>query len=382
MPRLPKGVRHRHGAYYLRVRRRRVDPATGRTVWPETWVRLGADLLEARVVLSDLRSRKIRWAQAVTVSVFARDRWLPEYVQTQRKDERAWSLALQRFTDYVEPHLGARLLATVGRAELFALLSSLRQTRSHRGRPLSEQSVAHVMSDLRCLLSYAATVGAIERSPWSRDLMPSIGERPPDRLSDVEAARLERLPDPWGFLCRLALETGFRWGELARVQAEDLRVTQYGDDLRSAELPATRTKSGRVRWVPIGPALEAEVRERRGRLCPFSPRSVAYVTRTIRRLSGIEGFHIHQLRHTAACRLLEQGASLAAVQAVLGHGSVRTTQRYAGLSHGMVAREIARARDRDDSINIRSFAGTPKTALGTDVGDNVGDSEHLARHKA
>ena len=67
----------------------------------------------------------------------------------------------------------------------------------------------------------------------------------------------------------------------------------------------------------------------------------SFATR-VRRLTGIEGFHVHQMWHTFACQWLERGGSLAALQQVLGHASIATTQRYARLSDDAVMREAQR----------------------------------------
>ena len=64
----------------------------------------------------------------------------------------------------------------------------------------------------------------------------------------------------------------------------------------------------------------------------------------MRRLTGIEDFHVHQMQHTFACQWLERGGSLAALQQVLGHASIMTTQRYASLSDETVVREAVRLR--------------------------------------
>jgi site-specific recombinase XerD len=45
----------------------------------------------------------------------------------------------------------------------------------------------------------------------------------------------------------------------------------------------------------------------------------------------VKGFHVHRLRHTFACRYLERGGQLSALKEILGHASIRTTERYAKL---------------------------------------------------
>ena len=94
--------------------------------------------------------------------------------------------------------------------------------------------------------------------------------------------------------------------------------------------------------VPLSPELLREVRQRAGRLVPYAAGSPGSFAGAVRRSSDIDGFHVHQMRHTFACQWLERGGSLAALQQVLGHASIETTQRYARLSDEAVMREAAR----------------------------------------
>ncbi len=67
-----------------------------------------------------------------------------------------------------------------------------------------------------------------------------------------------------------------------------------------------------LRRVPLPPALLAEVRARIGKLVPFS--SPGQFNARVRVLSRVSRFHVPQLRHTFACRWLEAGGSLPALQ--------------------------------------------------------------------
>ncbi|MFN0150842.1 MAG: tyrosine-type recombinase/integrase [bacterium] len=197
---------------------------------------------------------------------------------------------------------------------------------------ISIQTVAHVLSDARCLFLWCEDAGLIAKAPVPRKLLPKIPERPPDRLSDEEVERLTALPNPHGFVIRLGLATGLRWGELCRAQSSDVE---------NGMLVVSLTKSGKVRRVPLSPKILREIRGRVGRLVPYSAESKGSFNATIRRLSGVERFHSHQLRHTFACRWIEKG-TLQALQEILGHASIETTQRYARLSETAVRAEATK----------------------------------------
>lgn len=318
MPKLPRNMIRRPGrpGYYFR------QVVAGRV----RLLSLGCDYQEAARKLRSLKTGEIQ-AGPMTVAEAAQ-RWLASYVATAR-NAHGQRLAGQRTEHYLVPHLGHVLLHKLSREHLRAYRLSLE--RSH----LSLQSVRHVLSDVRCMLNWCEDSGLVDRAPVPRRLLPKVQERPPDRLTDEEVEKLLHLREPYGFVCRLGLGTGLRWGELVRAQS---------GDVQDGMLVVHHTKSGKLRRVPLPQALQSELRLRLGRLLPFT-NSTGF-TRQVRLHGGIPRFHPHQLRHTFACRWLEAGGSLAALQEILGHSSIVTTQRYARLGESHVRAEAARLEGR------------------------------------
>ena len=315
MPKLPRGMFKRGRAYYVRRRE------AGR----DRWHCLGEDYQVACRKLRELRAGHLPPAVKVTVSAAATT-WLDGYVRTAR-NEKGVKLATRRVELYLSPFFGYRWVGQV-------TAEDLRQYRLWlEGQGLVPQTVAHVLSDARCFFTWCSDSGLMSRSPVPRRLLPRIQECPPDRLSADEIEAVSHVREPYGFMVRLALGTGLRWSELCRTQASHVE---------RGMLVVAQTKSGKVRRVPLSPELLGEIRGRVGRLVPYSVLASGSFARIIQQESGVSQFHPHQLRHTFACMWLERGGSLAALQQVLGHSTIITTQRYARLTDEIVRAEAER----------------------------------------
>jgi integrase len=256
----------------------------------------------------------------------AATRWVLVYVATARS-QRNVTIAARRVEAYLVPQLGSLPLRDLGGDHVREYRLWL------QSKGLAVRTVRHVLADLRCMLNWAVEAELIPRSPFPRRVMPRIQETPPDRLEDAEVARLLAIREPQSFVVRLGLATGMRWSEMCRATPGDL-AGRY--------LVVSQTKSGRLRRVPVPLLLADEIRNRSGRLCPYGVGSAGSFGELAGRLSGVERFHVHQLRHTFACRWIERGGSLASLQQILGHASVVTTQIYARLSDEHVFREAER----------------------------------------
>lgn len=264
-------------------------------------------------------------APPITVAEAA-EQWLAFYVPCARSAKNAM-MAVQRVRDYVEPFMGARAVVQLQPDDIRAHRLWLQE------QGLAPRTVRHLMADVRCFLNWTVEADIIARSPFPKRVMPRIQETPPDRLTDTEVEALLAVDEPHAFVMRLALGTGLRWAELCRAQASHLE---------GGMLVVYQTKSSRMRRVPVADTLREEIRGRVGRLCSFTIGAPSSFAKVVRNRSGIRRFHVHQLRHTFACRWIEAGGSLPALQQILGHASIVTTQHYARLSDEHVRSEAAR----------------------------------------
>jgi len=251
-------------------------------------------------------------------------RWLASYVATAR-NERNQRDAKARAKRYLSPALGSIALGRLTEDDLRAYRLHLERAE------LAPQTVGHILSDVRCMLGWCVRCGWLDRSPFPRRLLPKVPERAPDRLTEAQTQAVCSTPDPYGFACRLALATGLRWGELVKVQAADVQ---------DGVLAVTQPKTGKRVDVPLPPAMLAELRGRVGLLVPYQHSQ--NFNRRVRQLSGVEDFRVHRLRHTFACRWLERGGSIEKLRQILGHSTVRMTERYGKVSRRELIEEARR----------------------------------------
>ena len=315
MPKRLKGMFKRGRSYYLRLREH----------YGDRWISLGPDYEEACKRCRELKTGKPPVSRLSVEEAAAR--WLETYIPTKR----SWKgpeLARRRVAMYLVPCFKYKPLASVTPDDLRRYRLQLEH------RPISRQTVAHILSDARCLFRWSEDAGLVLKSPVPRGLLPKIQERPPDHLTPEEEQAVLAASEPYRFIARLGLETGLRWSEMVRAQASDVQ---------NGMLVVSHTKSGKVRRVPLPPDLLEELKGRVGRLLPL--RNADGFARQVRRYSGVERFHVHQLRHTFATRWVERGGNLADLQLALGHSSIAVTQRYARLTDEHVRAEAQRIRD-------------------------------------
>ncbi len=210
----------------------------------------------------------------------------------------------------------------------------------------SRKSIARKISCFRTFYRYLARKGLSGTGPWKAVSIPKIEKKLPSFLYYDEVERLLAAADaatPMGSRDKALLEvlyaSGMRVSELVRLNCNDI-----GSD---GEVPVTG-KGSKERIVLIGSAALSAVSRYIGNGRPklnpkkeqkalfigrngtrLSSRSVERLIRRYVRAAGIsKKITPHSLRHSFATHILERGADLRAVQELLGHSSLSTTQIY------------------------------------------------------
>ncbi|HEX7243592.1 MAG TPA: site-specific tyrosine recombinase XerD [Longimicrobiaceae bacterium] len=212
---------------------------------------------------------------------------------------------------------------------------------------LAPASISRNISAVRTFFGFLLAESLVVSDPSERIEPPKAWRTLPDVLSVAEVEKLLETPDlaqPLAFRDRAMLEfayaSGVRVSELIDLQLRNLALDE--------ELALVFGKGGKERLVPIGRravgALSIYLRETRPRLDrgksegrvflnarggPLTRMGVWKILRQHVEAAGI-GKHVspHTLRHSFATHLLEGGADLVAVQEMLGHADISTTQIY------------------------------------------------------
>ena len=171
---------------------------------------------------------------------------------------------------------------------------------------------------------------------------PRVDMPPPRALPGPDEARLAAairgLPLPWRTLFTLILDIGLRAGEVTALRVRDLESSAGAEGVR------VLGKGGRWREVPLLPGMASRPLLRRlvqgkpGEAFVFPGRAGGRLTvramekrfAALCETAGVAAVP-HDLRHTCATRLVNRGVDILAVQRLLGHASVQTTQRYGRL---------------------------------------------------
>lgn len=282
---------------------------------------------------------------------------------------RAYRRELQSFSAFLAQRCGMSVQATaIEHPIIREYLGTL------YARQLSKPSVARALAAIRSWFGWLARKGHIEQNPARLVATPKLPKHLP-RVPGMEQVN-QVLDSPgeeaaWPERDRVILELlygcGLRNAELVGLNLEDI---QWGN-----ECLLVRGKGRKERYVPLGDSAAAAIRsylplrarklaaaERKSDALLFNARlrgpgrlttrSVGRIVKATALRHGLAAdVHPHTLRHAFGTHMLEEGADLRAIQEILGHARLSTTQRYTHLTSGQVAAVYDRTHPRAKGVS-------------------------------
>jgi len=257
---------------------------------------------------------------------------------------RAYEHELGRFAEFVGPNLRWR---DVDHVLLRGFLADLHEL------GLSKVSVARALAAVRSMYKWLSREGIVRQNPARLVSPPRLPKKLPrvptleemNGLLDSQALENAAFPERDRAICELLYGCGLRNSELVGIDLGDI------DQANGVIL--VRGKGKKQRYVPLegaaAAALDAyrpvrqkvliETRRTTQRLFinrrggPLTTRSVARIVKRIAIAKGLPpDVHPHTLRHAFGTHMLSEGADLRAIQELLGHERLSTTQKYTQLT--------------------------------------------------
>jgi len=257
---------------------------------------------------------------------------------------RAYGTDLRQFRAFLGEQTDARDVQDIDHKQIRRFLASL------AGR-CTASTISRKLSAVRSLFDHLVRTEALRSNPAKRVQTPKVPRKLPTFLTREEARVLvEREAQADTALARrdaaileLLYGCGLRVAELVSLDVEGVQSV--------TDLLRVQGKGSKERDVPVGPPARCAIErylELRSQLEPAPGEPALFINarggrlgdRSIRRIvkrSGLlaavlKDLHPHALRHSFATHLLEGGADLRAIQEMLGHASLATTQRYTHLT--------------------------------------------------
>jgi len=250
--------------------------------------------------------------------------YLEDYMRTVRRNFRPDVYRLQNLCGHFK-NMDLRTITPL-------MIERFRKLRLKAGN--AKTTCNRYLQLLKRMLNVAIDEGYLEKNPAQKVKLYSEKDNLKERIltEEEEPKLLDASSEHLKSILTVALNTGLRRGELLNLKWNQI-------DFKARMLRVEKTKSGKMRHIPINDVLFNELSRLKSEngqnsYIFFNPETgKPYLDmktgfKGACRRAGIKGLRFHDLRHTFATRLIQAGVDIVTVQNLLGHHSVTVTQRY------------------------------------------------------
>jgi len=249
---------------------------------------------------------------------------------------------------------------------LRSYLAILSESKNKHGKPIVSQSISRKLSTVRSFLRYLTNQGIFAMNAGRLIKSPKGAKRLPGVFSERAASQALAKPDLStskglrdAAMLELLYSSGLRRAEISGISMNDMnledgivRILGKGNKIRIVPVGAKAVEAIK-KYIPARAEVEHIIDKSALFLLTngkrMSPGAVYHIVKKY--FKGIEDVgrsHPHMLRHSFATHLLDGGAEIRAVQEMLGHSSLRTTQRYTHVTVGRLKEAYDNAHPRSE----------------------------------
>jgi len=288
-------------------------------------------------------------------------RYLTDFLEYLKKERRfslhtirSYKVDLQQFNEFLLDRKDQKSLSQIGRDEIRDFVAYLLKY------GYSEKSAQRKLSALRSFFRFLKKISVVEKNPTLTVRSPKAEKRLPkfltlrqvEKVLEMKEGKVDTLRDK--AILEMLYGAGLRVSELVNLKKSDIdfqsnliRVKGKGEKERIVPFGRCAKKSVLEYLATRGDEREELFLSRQGK--GLTSRQIQrIVNRALLSLGDAAGINPHILRHSFATHLLERGCDLRAVQELLGHSSLSSTQVYTHLGVGKLREIYKKAHPRGE----------------------------------
>jgi integrase len=256
-----------------------------------------------------------------------------EYIENHAKvNKRSWKRD-QTSINNLKPYFRGMNLSEITSLHIEKYKAKRKTEKNRKEGKISETTINRELTCLKTIYSKANEWGRTDNNPAASIKNFEENNKTQKILTPEEIEKLiDAAPDHLKPIIIIAVNTGMRRGEVLSLKWKNIKFKE-----KYIEIEGAKSKSGKPRTIPMNSTVYETLRglDKKHVYVFYNPKTKKNIIEikrsfnTARKKAGLNKVRFHDLRHTAATRMCELGVPLKIVSKILGHSTIKMTERYA-----------------------------------------------------